>query len=133
LNTNDSDGGGAKPLVDLDQLQSACDGDARLMRELMDLYFGQADEIMAGLGKAIQQNDVGEVDHLAHKLAGSCLACGMSAPVPALRQLEHNAKAGHLQGAPDSFAQAAAQLEAVRQYMRDYLLQNPPGEKQHDA
>jgi CheY-like chemotaxis protein len=93
--------------VDLEQLQSACDGDAGLMRELMDLYFGQADQIMAGLGKAIAAGDVREVDHLSHKLAGSSLACGMSALVPALRQLEHNAKAGHLQGAPDWFAQAA--------------------------
>ncbi len=73
----------ASPLVDFDQLQSACDGDASLMRELMDLYFGQADEIMAGLEKALQAGDVPDVDHLAHKLAGSSLACGMSAIVPA--------------------------------------------------
>jgi HPt (histidine-containing phosphotransfer) domain-containing protein len=112
----------------MEQLQSACDGDAKLMRELMDLYFTQADEIIAGLDKAIQQSDVAEVDHFSHKLAGSCLACGMSAPVAALRQLERNAKAGHLQGAPDWFAQVKTQLEAVRQYMRDYFRQNPPPE-----
>ena len=125
MNDSDSDSGAAIPLVDLEQLQSACDGDAGLMRELLDLYFGQADEIMAGLGQAIAAGDVGQVDHLAHKLAGSSLACGMSALVPALRQLEHNAKSGHLQGAPDWFAQAGVQLEAVRRYMRDYLAQNP--------
>jgi HPt (histidine-containing phosphotransfer) domain-containing protein len=113
-------------LVDLEQLQSACDGDPALMRELMDLYFGQADQIMAGLSKGIAEGDVGEVDHLSHKLAGSSLACGMSALMPALRQLEHNAKAGHLQGAPDLFAQVGVQLEAVRRFMHDYLHQNPP-------
>jgi HPt (histidine-containing phosphotransfer) domain-containing protein len=115
----------ATPLVDLEQLQSACDGDAQLLRELMDLYFGQAAEIMAGLEKAISAGDVGQVDHLAHKLAGSSLACGMSALVPPLRQLEHNAKAGHLQGAPDWFAQVGVQLEAVRRHMDDYLRQYP--------
>jgi HPt (histidine-containing phosphotransfer) domain-containing protein len=125
LKTSDSAGGGAKPLVDLEQLQSACDGDARLMRELMDLYFGQADEIMAGLGKGIAAGDVGEVDHLSHKLAGSSLACGMSALLPPLRKLEHNAKAGHLEGAPEWFAQVGVQLEAVRRFMRDHLRQNP--------
>jgi HPt (histidine-containing phosphotransfer) domain-containing protein len=126
LKTPDSDSGAAKPLVDLEQLQSACDGDAGLMRELIDLYFGQADEIMAKLGKGIAAGDVGEVNHLSHKLAGSSLACGMSALIPALRQLEHNAKAGHLTGAPDWFAQAGVQLEAVRKFMRDYLSRKSP-------
>jgi HPt (histidine-containing phosphotransfer) domain-containing protein len=126
LNTSDSNKDAAKPLVDLDQLQSACDGDARLMRELIDLYFGQADQIMAGLGKGIAAGDVGEVDHLAHKLAGSSLACGMSALVRPLRQLEMNAKAGHLDGAPEWFAQVAAQLEAVRRFMNDHLHRTPP-------
>ena len=109
----------------MEQLQSACDGDAQLLRELMDLYFGQADQIMPGLGRAIEAGDVEEVDHLAHKLAGSSLACGMSGPVKALRQLEHNAKAGHLQGAPDGFREVSLQLEAVRRFMRDYFHQHP--------
>jgi HPt (histidine-containing phosphotransfer) domain-containing protein len=119
----DPGGDNAAPLVDLEQLQSACDGDAGLMRELLALYFGQADQIIKGLGEAIAAGDVGQVDHLAHKLAGSSLACGMSALVPALRKLEFNAKAGHLQGAPDWFAQASTQLKAVRQYMDGYLAQ----------
>lgn len=125
MKAEDSAGGTAKPLVDLDQLQSACDGDAGLMRELLSLYFGQADEIVKSLGAAITAGDVGQVDHLAHKLAGSSLACGMSALVPALRQLEHNAKAGHLDGAPDWFAQVTVQLEAVRRYMDEFLAQKP--------
>ena len=126
MNTFQSDNVAAAPLVDLEQLQSACDGDAQLLRDLMSLYFGQAEEIMEGLGKAIAAGDVGEVDHFSHKLAGSSLACGMSGPVAALRQLEHNAKAGHLQGAPDWFAQVGVQLEAVRRFMQEYLNQNLP-------
>ena len=125
MKASEPGGDTAVPLVDMEQLQSACDGDAGLMRELLALYFGQADEIIKGLNTAIAAGDVGQVDHLAHKLAGSSLACGMSALVPALRQLEHNAKAGHLQGAPDWFAQVSAQLEAVRSYMGEYLAQNP--------
>jgi HPt (histidine-containing phosphotransfer) domain-containing protein len=126
MNTIHSDSAGAAPLVDLDQLQSACDGDAQLMRELMVLYFTQAGEIMAGLRQAIEKGDVAAVDHFSHKLAGSSLACGLSAPVPALRQLEHNAKSGHLQGAPGWFEQVGAQLEAVRNFMQNYLQQQQP-------
>jgi HPt (histidine-containing phosphotransfer) domain-containing protein len=123
--TTNTCGNATKPLVDLEQLQSTSDGDSELMRELLDLYFKQAEEIMGGLGKGIETGDVKEVNHLSHKLAGSSLACGMSAVVPPLRQLEETAKAGHLRGATDSFAQAGAQLEAVRQYVYEHLQQHP--------
>jgi HPt (histidine-containing phosphotransfer) domain-containing protein len=126
LSASDSTGGAAKPLVDLEQLRSACDGNAQLMRQLMDLYFGQADEVMAGLEKAIQAGDIGEVDHLSHKLAGSSLGCGMSAIVGPLRQLEQGAKKGHLLGAAEWLTQAKAQLELLRRYIQDLIRQNPP-------
>jgi two-component system, sensor histidine kinase and response regulator len=125
VSASEPGGGTATPLVDLEQLQSACDGDAGLMREIIGLYFGQADQIIKGLEKAIAEGDVAQVDHFAHKLAGSSLACGMTAVVPALRQMERNAKAGHLDGAPDWFAQATTQLEAVRRFMDGYLAQRP--------
>jgi HPt (histidine-containing phosphotransfer) domain-containing protein len=112
--------------VDFDQLQAACDGDAALMRELLDLYFKQAAEIMAALDDAIERNGVGDVDHLAHKLAGSSLACGMTAIVAPMRQLEEGAKAGHLNGAREALAKAGAQMEAVRVRVQDYLGQVKP-------
>jgi HPt (histidine-containing phosphotransfer) domain-containing protein len=110
-------------LIDFDQLQSACGGDAALMRELMDMYFGQADQIMLGLRQAIQTGAVNDVNHLAHKLAGSSLACGLSAIVPSLRRMEHGAKAGHLDGAEASMAEAVMSLELLRQAVQDYLRQ----------
>ena len=122
MNSTNPDNSGATTVVDFNQLQSACDGDAGVMRELMDLYFQQAGEIMAGLEQAINGNAVGAVNHLAHKLAGSSLACGMSAVVPSLRQLEAGAKAGHLNGAHESLADVSAQMKVVRRHVQDYLL-----------
>ncbi len=113
-------------MVDFEQLKSACDGDIGLMRELVALYFQQAGEIMAGLEKAVAEGSVPDVDHLAHKLAGSSLACGVSAMVPSLRQLEHGAKAGHLNGAAELLAEATTQLEVVRVHLHEYLSQYPP-------
>jgi HPt (histidine-containing phosphotransfer) domain-containing protein len=110
-------------LIDFDQLQSACGGDAALMRELMDMYFGQADQIMVGLRQAIQTGAVAEVNHLAHKLAGSSLACGLSAIVPSLRRMEQGAKAGRLDGAEASLAEAVASLELLRHAVQDHLRQ----------
>jgi HPt (histidine-containing phosphotransfer) domain-containing protein len=110
-------------LIDFDQLHSACDGDAGLMRELMNMYFGQADQIMLGLRQAIQTGTVVDVDRLAHKLAGSSLACGLSAIVPSLRQMESGAKAGHLNGAEVSMSEATTALELLRRAVQDYLRQ----------
>ena len=111
------------PLIDYDQLQSACGGDTALMRELMDMYFAQADQIMPGLRQAIQTGAVAEVNHLAHKLAGSSLACGLSAIVPSLRRMEQGANAGHLNGAEASLAEAITSLELLRHAVQDHLRQ----------
>ena len=93
------------------------------MRELMDMYFGQADQIMLGLHKAIAEGAIDDVDHLAHKLAGSSLACGLSAIVPSLRRMEQGAKAGHLDGAEASMAEAITSLELLRHAVQDHLRQ----------
>jgi HPt (histidine-containing phosphotransfer) domain-containing protein len=80
---------------------------------------------MEGLEHAITGSEVSEVNHLAHKLAGSSLACGMSAVVPTLRKLEGNARAGHLTGARQLFTETAAQMEVVRSCVQDHLRQQP--------
>jgi HPt (histidine-containing phosphotransfer) domain-containing protein len=115
------------PLIDFDQLQSACDGDAGLLRELMDLYFGQADQIMPGLQQAVKTGAIDDVNHLSHKLAGSSLACGMAAIVPSLRRMEMGAKSGHLNGAEASMAEAVEALEKLRHAVQEHLRppQNP--------
>jgi HPt (histidine-containing phosphotransfer) domain-containing protein len=107
----------------MDQLRSACDGDAGLMKELMDLYFGQADQIMPNLKKAVQEGAIDDVDHLSHKLAGSSLACGMVLIVPPLRKMEMNAKGGTLDGAAKSLAEAAESLEKLRVAVQEHLKQ----------
>jgi HPt (histidine-containing phosphotransfer) domain-containing protein len=122
LKSTDSEASGAAPAVDFTQLQSACDGDIAMMRELMGLYFRQADEILAGLEKAITGNNVAEVNHLSHKLAGSSLACGIRSIVPSLRRMEGGAKSGHLIGAPALLADVNSEMKTIRSHVEDYLL-----------
>lgn len=126
MNTPDPNNEAATPLVDFEQFNSACDGSIDMMRELVEIYFQQAGEIMPALEKAIAAGTIAQVNHLSHKLAGSSLACGFSAIVPPLRQLEQNAKAGHLTGAPEFFAQATVRLAAIQCQVLDYLNQPPP-------
>jgi HPt (histidine-containing phosphotransfer) domain-containing protein len=113
----------APALIDFDQLHSACDGDAVLMRELMELYFQQGNQIMTDLRLAINQGNLPQVDHLSHKLAGSSLAVGMTPIVASLRHLEHSAKSGHLNGAQQHFAEAEKSFDLIRATMGEYLRQ----------
>jgi two-component system, sensor histidine kinase and response regulator len=111
-------------LVDLDRLEAAANEDPEMLQELVDLYFAQAKDLMNGLRSAIKAGSVKEVDHFAHKLVGASLACGMSAMVPPLRELERQGKEGRLTNADVLLAQASRHLELTRDkvasYVRDY-------------
>lgn len=72
----------------------------------------------------MQDSSVADVNHLSHKLAGSSLACGLSAIVPPLRKMEHNAKAGHLDNAKVLLSEAARALEQLRKAVQVFLSAN---------
>jgi CheY-like chemotaxis protein/HPt (histidine-containing phosphotransfer) domain-containing protein len=111
-------------LVDLDRLEAAANEDPKLLQELVELYFAQATDLMNGLHGAINSGSAKDVDHFAHKLVGASLACGMSAMVLPLRELEKRGKEGRLGDAEGLFDQASRHLEMTRNkvgtYVREY-------------
>jgi PAS domain S-box-containing protein len=111
-------------LVDLERLEAAANEDPAMLQELVDLYFAQAKDLMNGLRGAIAAGSAKDVDHFAHKLVGASLACGMSAMVLPLRELERQGKEGRLTNAEALFAQAGRHLELTRDkvgtYVREY-------------
>jgi PAS domain S-box-containing protein len=111
-------------LVDLERLEAAANEDPAMLQELVDLYFAQAKDLMNGLRGAITAGSPKDVDHFAHKLVGASLACGMSAMVLPLRELERQGKEGHLTNAEALFAQTSRHLELTRSkvgtYVREY-------------
>jgi CheY-like chemotaxis protein/HPt (histidine-containing phosphotransfer) domain-containing protein len=114
-------------LVDLEALEAAANEDPKLLQELVDLYFAQASDLMNGLRGAINSGSAKDVDHFAHKLVGASLACGMSAMVLPLRELERRGKEGLLRDADAIYEQASRHLEMTRNkvgsYVREYQLQ----------
>ena len=115
---------GDNDLVDLERLEAAANEDPAMLQELVDLYFAQAKDLMNGLRGAITAGSAKDVDHFAHKLVGASLACGMSAMVLPLRELERQGKEGHLTNAEALFAQTSRHLELTRSkvgsYVREY-------------
>jgi HPt (histidine-containing phosphotransfer) domain-containing protein len=120
-NENQTPAPAAMPAVDFEQLRAASGDDPGFLQDLANLYFEQAREIMTALGAAVEKHSAGDVDYLAHKLAGASLTCGMSAMVAPLRELEARGRKGDLSGADGLMTRAAANLETVRAAMEEYL------------
>jgi two-component system sensor histidine kinase/response regulator len=110
-------------LVDVERLEAAANEDPKIVQELVDLYFAQAKDLMNGLRAAINSSSAKDVDHFAHKLVGASLACGMSAMVPPLRELEKRGKQGELGDADVLFDRASRHLELTRDKVGTYLRQ----------
>jgi PAS domain S-box-containing protein len=110
-------------LVDLERLEAAANEDPVILRELVDLYFAQAKDLMNGLRAAINSGSAKDVDHFAHKLVGASLACGMSAMVLPLRELEIRGKEGRLGDAEALFERASRHLELTRDRVGTYVRQ----------
>ena len=120
-NKDEAQAAAGEPTVDFKQLLDASGENPNFLRDLAKLYFDQAGEIMPALVAALEERSAGEVDYLAHRLAGASLSCGMSAMVPPLRQLETRGRKGDLTGADEFMVQAAANLEIVRAKVQEYL------------
>jgi HPt (histidine-containing phosphotransfer) domain-containing protein len=114
-------------LVDLERLEAAANEDPKMLQELVELYFAQATDLMNGLRGAINSGSAKDVDHFAHKLVGASLACGMSAMVLPLRELERRGKEGRLgDDAEAVYDQASRHLELTRSKVGHYVKEYQP-------
>jgi two-component system, sensor histidine kinase and response regulator len=115
---------GGEALLDVERLEAAANDDPKMVQELVDLYFAQAKDLMNGLRAAINSGSAKDVDHFAHKLVGASLACGMSAMVPPLRELEKRGKEGKLEDAEALYDRASRHLELTRNKVGTYIRQH---------
>jgi PAS domain S-box-containing protein len=107
--------------VNMGQLTEITGGDAEQTRQILGIYFEQAEELLRHLHAAVEAGAAAEIARIAHKLAGSSATCGIRAVASPLRTLEHQAQAGSLDGAAALAAQATAGLESARRFLADHL------------
>jgi HPt (histidine-containing phosphotransfer) domain-containing protein len=89
--------------------------------ELIDMYLTQADETMVGLQKAVGAGEAGEVQALAHKLAGSSAVCGVTGMIEPLRTLEDRGRQCQLAGADQILTTTIERLASCRRLLDEYL------------
>jgi PAS domain S-box-containing protein len=107
--------------VDLKRVLKVTAHDPKKMRSLIDLYLTQAVATMGSLATAIQAASSSEVEHLAHQCVGASSTFGMTAIIPALRELEQLGQTGRLAGAEEARLEAAKQLERIQEFFTEYL------------
>ena len=64
--------------VDLALLFEAVGGLEEEARALITIYREQASDLFERLAKAVAESNGPDIEHLAHKLAGSSASCGMT-------------------------------------------------------
>lgn len=114
-----------EPPVDLERLREMTAGDDESVRNLVQLYLTQAEQLMPNLQAALQAGSASEVARVAHKLGGASSTCGMPGLVAALLELEHLGRAGRLPENEQLWAEASRQLERIRQFLAAQGLCHP--------
>jgi HPt (histidine-containing phosphotransfer) domain-containing protein len=104
------------PILDLEQLNEACGGDADLMRELQDEFLRTAPGGLERVARAVHAGDAPGLVLAAHSLKGACWSLGAVAFGSELAALEAIARSGELESAAAHLTAATTEyhrLEAV--------------------
>ena len=74
-------------------------GDEKLLHEVMEIFREEAPKHLAGLQKAIAQQDAGSTERLAHSLQGELGYLGIAELSQGARELEEKGRTSDFQGA----------------------------------
>ena len=97
-------------------------GDApEQLREMIELYSTEANDLIPKLSAAVQASKAEEVEGLAHRLVGASANCGMICVVAPLRELERMGRSRRLNGAERLSAAVSDQLNRLKQFLAGYL------------
>jgi predicted ATPase/signal transduction histidine kinase/DNA-binding response OmpR family regulator/HPt (histidine-containing phosphotransfer) domain-containing protein len=102
--------------VDLQRLFAVSDGVGEL-RELIDLYLQQSNQLLEDLGVAIRSGESDDIERCAHKLLGASANCGMTSILSPLRELESMGRSGRLEGVEQTYADANRQLDRIKKFL----------------
>ena len=110
--------------VDLEILTSIASTPARL-RKIIEMYLQHTDGRLEALKAAVTQGSSESVYAIAHKCLGGSLTLGMTAIVPALKELQRMGRADDLNGAADQCGATSIAFGKLKSFLEIYLEQLP--------
>lgn len=108
------------PPVNIRRLERATFGDVEKMREIIDLYLSQSEELSERIKEAIHSGVCEELEFAAHKFAGVSANCGIDSVVKPLRELERLGREGQMSGANALLQSVVERMRDVRQFLDVY-------------
>jgi CheY-like chemotaxis protein len=109
-----------RSIVDVACLSEAASSPEKL-RHIIEIYLRHTETRLQALKAAVEQRSPREIYDIAHQSLGSSSTCGMTAIVPALRELQRMGKTGDITGAADQLNVARAAFEQIKPFLHQYL------------
>jgi PAS domain S-box-containing protein len=113
---------GSSPSLDTEKLLDRVNGDRQLLKEVVQLFFHDAEQTIENLGHAISRGNAAEVERTAHRLKGALSNMELVSGAQLASELEHMGHTNQLIGAhqlmrdiASIIAQARPVLEALFQ------------------
>ena len=108
-------------ILDRDLLFQNVDGDAELLREIVDLFYESSREIVGNLRQAVSSQDGDEVNRTAHQLKGALANVGAEAAAAAAGALESAGRTGETTVFPDAFVKLESELERLQPELNEFV------------
>lgn len=112
--------------VDMSRLNEMADGDAAVIEELVLMYLDQTEEQVEQLKAAFAKGDCQIVRRIAHSACGASNSIGVGTFTKELRQIEHQAERGTLEGLDAAILAVDSGFIEVARYFREEVVAKKP-------
>ena len=109
------------PGIEINVLMDAACNNRDIATELMKLFFNLTGQERARLADAVARYDHATASAVAHKVAGSCISCGMSGVSARFKELEHLCKEAMPADINDRLKIIDTELQEARRAMEEYF------------
>ena len=107
--------------IDINALMDAACKDLSIAKELLKLFFELTGQEQTRLSAAAAQGDAPTASAVAHKIAGSCSACGMSELAARFRELERLCKGSLPDDLNERLQSVYGELQNIRHGLEEYF------------
>lgn len=112
--------------VDMSRLNEMADGDAAVIEELVLMYLDQTEEQVEQLKAAFAKGDCQIVRRIAHSACGASNSIGVGTFTKELRQIEHQAERGTLEGLDAAILAVDNGFIEVSKFFREDIASKKP-------